>query len=138
MIRLCPDTCLWPVPRAVLLAAGLMVSAIAATAQADIAGEAGYQQNCSACHMANGQGIPGAFPALAGNSLVAGDAAEVLRVVVYGRAGMPAFGDELSPDALAAIVTYIREHFNATSTRLTADDIAAVKVASTAKMARED
>ncbi|WP_299311830.1 cytochrome c [uncultured Halomonas sp.] len=121
-----------------MLAAGLMVSAIAATAQADIAGEAGYQQNCSACHMANGQGIPGAFPALAGNSLVAGDAAEVLRVVVYGRAGMPAFGDELSPDALAAIVTYIREHFNATSTRLTADDIAAVKVASTAKMARED
>lgn len=133
-LGICPRAAL----RAVLLTAGLMAAGTAATALADISGEAGYQQNCSACHMANGQGIPGAFPALAGNGLVAGDAAEVLRIVVYGRAGMPAFGDELSPDALAAIVTYIREHFNATPTRLTADEIAAVKVASTARMARED
>lgn len=88
--------------------------------------------------MASGEGIPGAFPALADSSFVAGDARDVLKVIVYGRAGMPAFGDELPQDTLIAIVAYIREEFNATSTHLTAEDIAVVKMTSAARMARED
>lgn len=138
MMRRCLYARPLAVPRAVLLGAMLMASGIAANAQAAPSGEAGYQQNCSACHMAEGQGISGAFPALAGNSLVAGNADDVLRVVLNGRGGMPAFGNELPRETLAAIVSYIREHFNATPTRLTADDIAAVKVVTTARMARED
>lgn len=126
------------VQRAMLLAAALAASGLAVSTQAEPLGKVGYQQNCSACHMASGEGIPGAFPALADSSFVPGDAREVLRVVANGRAGMPAFGDELSQDTLIAIVAYIREDFNATSTHLTADDIAAVDMTSAARMARED
>ncbi|MBA2780384.1 c-type cytochrome [Billgrantia kenyensis] len=124
--------------RTVLLSAVLAASGLTASAQAEPLGKAGYQLNCSACHMASGEGIPGAFPALADSSFVAGDARDVLRVIVYGRAGMPAFGDELSQDTLTAIVAYIREEFNATSTHLTAEDIASVTKTSAARMARED
>lgn len=121
-----------------LLLIGLLTSGFSISGQAGVVGEAGYQKNCSACHMANGEGIPGAFPPLAESGFVAGDTREVLRVIAYGRAGMPAFGDEISQEELADIVIYIREHFNAIPTQLTAEDVKAVKVSSTARMARED
>ena len=40
-------------------------------------GKAIYQKNCAACHMATGKGIPGAFPALAGNTFVQGPSARL-------------------------------------------------------------
>src|SRR5690606_24449414 len=36
-------------------------------------GEKVYAANCVACHQANGQGIPGTFPALAGSNTTLGD-----------------------------------------------------------------
>lgn len=75
-----------------------------------------YQAKCASCHQANGEGIPGAFPPLAGNPNSA-DAAYVESVVTEGLSGsievlgatynsvMPAV--ELSSDELAAVVAYV-------------------------------
>jgi mono/diheme cytochrome c family protein len=54
-------------------------------------GETTYVQNCSACHQANGQGIPGAFPPLAGHIPnlynAEGGREYLIKVVLYGLQG---------------------------------------------------
>jgi cytochrome c6 len=77
-----------------------------AFAQSD--GASLFAQNCSACHQLNGKGISGAFPALAGNALVNGEPQGFATVVLNGRGGMPAFGNDLSDQDIAAITTYVR------------------------------
>lgn len=67
-----------------------------------------YGRSCAACHQAEGQGIPGVYPALAGNGYVQGDAVDVVETVANGRAGMPAFGDDLDTRSLAAVLSYVR------------------------------
>ena len=66
-----------------------------------------YAANCVACHQANGQGVPGAFPALAGSANVNGPMQEQVQVVMNGRRGMPSF-KQLSDTELAAVITYTR------------------------------
>ena len=62
-----------------------------------------------ACHQANGKGVPGAFPALAGSPKVTGPAAEQIDVLLHGVQGtaMAAF-KQLSDVELAAVMTYTR------------------------------
>jgi cytochrome c oxidase subunit 2 len=69
-----------------------------------------YAKSCAACHQANGEGIPGAFPALKGSPIVQGDPAAHIDVVLNGKAGtaMQAFRDQLSATELAAVITYER------------------------------
>ena len=71
-------------------------------------GKALFAKNCAACHQANGKGIPGAFPALAGNALVQGAPAEVTTVLLKGRGGMPDFSASLSDADIAQVLTYAR------------------------------
>ena len=70
-------------------------------------GEKVYQANCVACHQANGQGVPGAFPALAGSQVVNGPRGEQINVVLNGRRGMPSW-KQLSDTEIAAVITYTR------------------------------
>jgi cytochrome c oxidase subunit 2 len=73
-------------------------------------GKAAYATYCAACHQANGEGLPPAFPALKGaDSIVDGDIDEHIDVVLNGEAGtaMAAF-NYLSDSDIAAIVTYER------------------------------
>lgn len=73
-------------------------------------GEQVYTRNCVACHQANGQGVPPAFPALAGSKIATGDRAEHIRRVYSGVAGtaMQAFGTQLNAAEIAAVVHYER------------------------------
>ena len=73
-------------------------------------GEAVYTTYCASCHQANGQGIPPAFPSLVGVGVAVGDRDEHLRLVRDGVAGsaMQAFGNQLDPRQLAAVVHYER------------------------------
>lgn len=75
-----------------------------------VKGEEAYNRSCAACHMANGEGIPGAFPGLKGSAIALGPVAEHLDAVVNGVSGtaMQAFGGQLSEVDLAAIITYER------------------------------
>ncbi|WP_337844484.1 c-type cytochrome [Thermus sp.] len=70
-------------------------------------GKAIFEANCAACHQATGQGMPPAFPALAGNPNLK-DAAMVLNVIKNGRGAMPAVGANFSDEELKAVATYIR------------------------------
>ncbi|OXY81507.1 cytochrome c oxidase subunit II [Oceanimonas doudoroffii] len=73
-------------------------------------GEQVYQKACAACHQANGEGIPGAFPALTGSDMVLNDRAGHINIVLYGKAGtaMQSFDKQLALKELAAVITYER------------------------------
>jgi mono/diheme cytochrome c family protein len=60
---------------------------------------------CVGCHGANGEG--GVGPALAGNPEV-DDATYVVNRIIHGGGIMPAFGDQLSDEEIAAVATYVR------------------------------
>ena len=67
-----------------------------------------FKQNCAACHQAQGQGVPGAFPALAGDAFVLGDPKAVAHVLLNGRGGMPNFREDLNNEQIAAVLSYVR------------------------------
>lgn len=73
-------------------------------------GEKVYATNCAACHNADGTGIPPAFPALKNSPIATGPMQEHIDIVVKGVPGtyMAAFGPQLSPVELAAVITYER------------------------------
>ncbi len=69
-------------------------------------GEKVYQANCQPCHQANGQGIPGSFPALAGSKVVASKDDQIA-IMLHGRNAMPSWRT-LSDIELAAVATYTK------------------------------
>jgi mono/diheme cytochrome c family protein len=88
----------------------------AARAQDD-AGATVFQANCAGCHQADGSGLPGTFPPLAGNPAAA-DRDVVVQVVTEGKTGaievlgvtydgvMPPF-TRLSADEINAVADYV-------------------------------
>ena len=79
-----------------------------------------YQDHCETCHGTQGQGVPGAYPALAGNRAVTmAVTSNLVQSVLYGGFapstvanprpfGMPPYVLQLSDDEVAAVLTYIR------------------------------
>ena len=80
-------------------------------------GERVFAANCVACHQANGQGIPGAFPPLAGSDFLNGDKGRAIQVLLNGLEGpitvngntfdgvMPALS--LSDEDIANVLTFV-------------------------------
>ncbi|HHX81899.1 MAG TPA: cytochrome c oxidase subunit II [Pseudomonadaceae bacterium] len=73
-------------------------------------GESVYTTFCMACHQANGQGLPPAFPGLVGSPITVGPIEGHIDIVLNGKPGtsMAAFGNLLNPVDLAAVITYER------------------------------
>ena len=76
-------------------------------------GEKVYQTNCVACHQANGQGVPGAFAALAKSPKVLGPKEDQIDILLHGvvKNGTPtamASFAQLSDTEIAAVITYTR------------------------------
>ncbi len=73
-------------------------------------GEKVFTSTCAACHQANGEGIPGTFPALKGGAIATGPKTDHLALVMNGKTGtaMVAFAGQLSDTDLAAVITYER------------------------------
>ena len=96
-------------------AADMAASAGKTWSKADLIkrGEAVYNASCAACHQANGQGIPGVFPAIAGSKIATGSVAGHIGIVRDGKPGtaMQAFGTQLNAADLAAVVTFQRNAF---------------------------
>ena len=88
----------------------LMSAAVALVAGPSLAadGEHMFLQSCAVCHKPTGVGVPGAFPALAGDKLVQGDPKDAINRVLNGRGGMPSFANDLSDADIATILTYVR------------------------------
>ncbi|BBM01248.1 cytochrome c oxidase subunit II [Microbulbifer sp. GL-2] len=77
-------------------------------------GEKVYNRACAACHQANGKGVPGVFPAIAGSKIATGPLNSHLNIVIDGsqvNPAMQAFGEQLSEVDLAAVITYQRNAF---------------------------
>lgn len=92
------------------------------TAQASLMklGEQVYADHCASCHGAQGEGVTGIYPPLAGNPRVAREpATNVIRIILEGGFGpateghprpfgMPPFAHVLKAEEVAAVATYMR------------------------------
>lgn len=104
-------------------------------------GEAAYAI-CSACHQPNGQGLPGAFPPLAGSEWVAGDPARMVKIILSGISGpitvkgatytsmMPGHA-QLSDKDISAIATFVRtnEKWGNKASIVTEEQVKAIRAA---------
>jgi mono/diheme cytochrome c family protein len=104
-------------------------------------GHAIYFNQCAPCHGAEGQGIVGLFPRLAGAPLVQQEqATSLIRVVLEGSravstAGaptgpaMPTFAWKLSDDDVAALLTYIRNAWGNAAPGVQPSDVSNMRAA---------
>jgi mono/diheme cytochrome c family protein len=110
-------------------------SPVAADDPAMKAGEAIYTDQCSACHMRSGKGIPRLFPSLAGAPTVQQpNVTSLERVVLQGAQSaatpgavtgpaMPSYGWMLSDDEVASVLTYIRNAWGNAAPAVTAASV---------------
>ncbi len=93
-------------------------------------GETIYANNCASCHMPDGSGMPGTFPAIKGSSIVTGDIEGQIEIMFNGKGMMPAFGQMLSAVDFAAVSTFIRNGLgNSVGDMVQPSDIAAMQQA---------
>jgi mono/diheme cytochrome c family protein len=80
----------------------------AVAAAGGVDGAAIFGQRCAGCHGGDGSG--GIGPRLAGGRVVSDfpEPQDQIAVVSNGRGGMPAFGERLKPEEVAAVVEYTR------------------------------
>jgi cytochrome c oxidase subunit 2 len=73
-------------------------------------GEKVYNTTCVACHQANGQGIPGNFPAINSSAVATGSVEGHAGIVMHGKPGtaMVAFASQLSDAEIASVLTFQR------------------------------
>jgi cytochrome c oxidase subunit II len=75
-------------------------------------GEQVYNSSCASCHQANGEGVPGTFPAIAGSPIATGPIERHIEVVMKGGGTMmPPFADTLDAVDLAAVISFQRNAF---------------------------
>ena len=111
--------------------AATLLHASAAQAQAPLAAPDGktlFAKNCAACHQADGRGIPGAFPALAGSQVALGEAAQAASVLLKGRGGMPAFSGSLDDAEIAGVLSYVRSSWGNRAAPVSGTEIEAQRV----------
>lgn len=123
-------------------AAGYPVSSpkpVASRAPRIVGGKELYAQHCATCHQLDGRGMPGHYPALAGNGLVAMRDARALILVtleglkpapVPGRQApveMPAFAGSLSDREIASILTYVRTQWGQQPQKVNPADVRALR-----------
>lgn len=85
-----------------------------------VSGAAVFSSRCASCHQANGQGVPGVFPPLAGAEYVLESPEVLVNIILHGLTGeivvagktyngvMPPWGEQLDDEEVAAVATYIR------------------------------
>jgi mono/diheme cytochrome c family protein len=105
-------------------------STVASSVPKKKGGEELYAANCLSCHQADGRGLKGEFPPLAGNLLVqADDPRPAIKVVLDGmsdapiqgveyKAIMPGFRETLSDKEVAEVLTYVRNEWGNHASRV--------------------
>lgn len=108
-------------------------------------GAAIYASLCAACHQANGAGLPGVFPPLAGSEWVTGKETTLAALVLNGVNGpltvkgktyngaMPAFKAQLDDAQIAAVLTHLRSSWENASPPVSAALVANIRQASSAR-----
>ncbi|HEY1725488.1 MAG TPA: c-type cytochrome [Steroidobacteraceae bacterium] len=121
------------------------VSALSPFNPAMIAGAAIYQDLCSACHKADGTGVPYLIPNLAQTASIASrEPTSLIHVVLRGATtvstadeptapAMPAFGDQLTDQQVAAVITYVRNSWGHAAAALSAGEVHAARQTKSAR-----
>jgi nitrite reductase (NO-forming) len=92
-------------------------------------GKQTYMQTCFACHQAEGQGIPNAFPPLAKSDYLNADVNRAIDIVLHGKTGEITVNGEkynsvmtaqtLSDDEVANVLTYVYNSWGNKKTEVT-------------------
>lgn len=106
-------------------------------------------QTCSTCHQANGQGIKGTYPPLAGSEWVQGSEERLIRILLHGLSGelkvhgetyngnMPAFGPgggyNWKDDRIAQVLTYVRQEWDNKAPAISAEKVKEIRTAAERK-----
>ena len=110
-------------------------------------GEKIFAVRCASCHQANGLGIDGQFPPLAGSEWVSADAAVITNVILKGLKGEimvkgVKYGTSaavnmaavpISDREIANVSTYVRQAWGNSSSEVTEDMVSSVRAAHSGK-----
>lgn len=109
-------------------------------------GEKLYRQRCVSCHQADGEGVAGQYPPLAGSEWVLEHEQRLKRILLHGLEGpiqvrgrtyngaMPAFA-QLKDEQIAAVLTYIRQAWGNDAGPISPEAIAATRQATQGRAA---
>jgi nitrite reductase (NO-forming) len=101
-------------------------------------GSALYTKYCMTCHQADGKGVRGMFPPLAGNAKITGPSSDLIKIVLYGLQGpitvnerdynqpMPPQG-YLNDTQIADILNYIRNSWGNKAQPITPGDVGKIR-----------
>jgi len=104
-----------------------------------------FTATCAACHMANGFGVPGTFPPLAGSEWVAGNEERLVRIVLHGLSGpikvngqeynnvMAPLGAALKDDQIANVLSYVRSEWGNAAAEVLPETVAKVRADTTGR-----
>jgi mono/diheme cytochrome c family protein len=115
---------------------GTMVAAVASPRDL---GKRVFTNTCMACHQANGMGVPGAFPPLAGSEWVNGSEERIIRIVLLGLHGpitvagkdfnsaMASLGGVLKDEQIANALTYVRSEWGNNAPEVKPETVAKIR-----------
>jgi mono/diheme cytochrome c family protein len=98
-----------------------------------------YNSTCATCHQPNGQGVPNAFPPLAGSEWVQGNEERIIRIVLHGLQGpikvaghdfnnvMAPLGAVLKDEQIANVLSYVRSEWGNNAPEVTPETVAKVR-----------
>jgi cytochrome c oxidase cbb3-type subunit 2 len=95
-------------------------------------GQALYAASCQACHQANGEGLPGAFPPLKGSPIVLGDNLELyVDIIMNGYDARPEYAAmapvgtnmEWTEHEVAAVINYERSAWGNEGKKVTPEEV---------------
>lgn len=99
-----------------------------------------FAANCQTCHQANGLGVPGQYPPLAGSEFVTGGSRRPGMIVLkglqgpltvkgqkYGSAVMQPWDKTLNDQKIADVLTYIRSEWGNNASPVTPEEVAALR-----------
>jgi mono/diheme cytochrome c family protein len=94
-----------------------------------------YENQCATCHQASGKGEPSVYPALAGGSAINTPiTTNAIRMVLHGGYapstvgnprpyGMPPFGQAMSDEEVANVLTYVRNSWGNQGNAISSNDV---------------
>ena len=99
-----------------------------------------FAANCQTCHQANGLGVPGQYPPLAGSEFTTGGSKRPAMIVLkglqgpvtvkgqkFGSAVMQPWDKTLTDQKIADVLTYERSEWGNSASPVTAEQIAALR-----------
>ncbi len=128
--------------------AGSAAAGSAAVVDPIAAGKRLFVNNCVTCHQANGQGLAGVYPPLAGSDWVNDGEEALVRILIHGMSGpvvvngvtyngaMPAFGplgSNWKDDKIAHVLTYIRQEWGNKGAPVTKETVARIRAETAAR-----